>query len=116
MRVLVAVAVRAIILTFSGTRLLASPIARKSFRNVSPLLEETRERFIKLLRESERERGREGERERGRERERERERVTISSRNEPHQQPSLLGFPYKPGSAACPSIARLLKEPLDSYT
>ena len=89
MRVLVAVAVRAIILTFSGTRLLASPIARKSFRNVSPLLEETRERFIKLLREreseservrgreereGERERGREGERERGREGERERER------------------------------------------
>ena len=76
MRVLVAVAVRAIILTFSGTRLLASPIARKSFRNVSPLLEETRERFIKLLREreseSERVRGREGERERGREGERER--------------------------------------------
>ena len=41
--VLVAVAVRAIILTFWGTRLLASPIARNSFRNVSPLVEETRE-------------------------------------------------------------------------
>ena len=48
--------------------------------------------------------------------ERERERFTISSRNEPHRQPSLPDFPYKPGSAACPSIGHLLKEPLDSYT